>query len=80
MASRRKNYKFLNNDPRPNEVFYCIESNNKPELPYPPSDIKEIQDLYKEISDFKAGKENWYQPSIKMSKRITIMKFFTDIS
>ena len=80
MASKRKNYKFLVSDPRPNDVYYCIEANANPELPYPPSDIKEIQQIYKEFDDFKKGKENWYQPSAKMARRISIQKFFTDMS
>jgi len=56
-----------------------LDINFNPELPYAPSEINTIRELYEDHNKFKSGTENWYQPSDKMSKRIKIMKFFSDL-
>ena len=76
---RSRNEKYLLSEPLPTDINKLMDVNEAPNLPYSPSEIKDNQDLYKEFSEFKAGKQDWYSDSHAMRKRIAIMKFFSDV-
>ena len=77
--SRKRNEKYLLSQPKIVDINNIMDVNDNPQLPYSPSEIKDNQDLYKEFSEFKAGKSDWYSDSNAMRKRISIMKFFSDV-
>ena len=70
---KSRNEKYLLSDPLPVDITKLMDINESPNLPYSPSEIKDNQDLYKEYSEFKAGKQNWYSDSHAIRKRIAII-------